>query len=175
MLIIAKVPSGGLGSEWRYAPINEQPRPVILDPTGRAPLKNMLAKRSKYQLPPPWIFCRDDIPRKLSEHYVPVKDYDRKFKWEDILSTLAAQGVNRVMIEGGGSVINDVLSHRVADVIVISISPVFLGKDGVGVLPVLNEPEWLEDVHSIQVENDWIVVGRMKSGELAQKLKVNIT
>src|SRR5271155_640785 len=109
----------------------------------------MLDRVSKKQIPSPWIFCRDDI-QKHGECYVPMKAYDDgKFKWEDILSTLSAKGVNLLMIEGGGVVINDVLAQRMADIIIVSISPVIMGRDGVGVLPVFQEPEWLEDVRVI--------------------------
>jgi riboflavin biosynthesis pyrimidine reductase len=170
VLIIAKIPSDGVGSRWRHAPIEEQPRAVILDPSCRAPLKKLFYRVSKKQVPSPWIFCRDDI-HKSGECHVPMKTYDDgKFKWEDILSTLSAKGANLVMIEGGGVVINDVLAQRIADIIIISISPVFLGRDGVGVLPVLQEPEWLEDVHGITLGSDIVVVGRMKRGDVAQNL-----
>ena len=92
-----------------------------------------------------------------------MKAYDDgKFKWEDILSTLSSKGVNLVMIEGGGVVINDLVAQRMADVIIVSISPVFLGRDGVGILPVLQEPEWLEDVQGIAVGRDVVVAGRIK-------------
>lgn len=160
--MIAKIPSGGLGSKWRHAPIEEQPRAVILDPNCRARLEKMLYRVSKQQVPSPWIFCRDDI-QKSGECYIPMKAYDDgKFKWEDILSTLSSKGVNLVMIEGGGVVINDLVAQRMADVIIVSISPVFLGRDGVGILPVLQEPEWLEDVQGIAVGRDVVVAGRIK-------------
>ena len=46
------------------------------------------------------------------------------------MKTLSAKGASLVMIEGGAVVINDVLAQRMADVIIISISPVILGRDG---------------------------------------------
>jgi 2,5-diamino-6-(ribosylamino)-4(3H)-pyrimidinone 5'-phosphate reductase len=168
-LMIAKVPSGGIGSKWRLAPFEEQPRAIILDPTCRAPLKKMLYRVSKKQAPAPWIFCRDDV-QKSEENYVPMKTYhDGKFKWEDILSTLSAKGANFIMIEGGGVVINDVLSCRIVDVIIVSISPVLLGCGGVGVLPVLGKPEWLEDVQTIVLGKDVVVAGRIRRDDMTQK------
>jgi len=160
--MIAKIPSGGGGSRRRYAPIENQPRPVILDPTCRARLKKMLDRVSKGLTLSPWILCRDDI-QNPGEHYVPMKVHqDGKFKWEDILSTLSAKGINSVMIEGGGIVINDVLAQRMADVIIVSISPVILGWDGVGILPFLQEPEWLKDVRVITIGSDVVVAGKIK-------------
>jgi len=84
-----------------------------------------------------------------------------KYKWEDILSALCTRGAKCIMIEGGGVVINDILTQRMADVIVF-ISPVFLGRNGVAVHPILGEPGWLEDVQSITLGNDVVVIGRMK-------------
>lgn len=92
-------------------------------------------------------------------------DDDGKFKWEDILSTLLVKGVKSVMIEGGGAVINDVLAQSMADVIVISISPVFLGRDGIGVHPILYEPEWLYDTQVINIGRDVVFIGRIKKGK----------
>ena len=90
----------------------------------------------------PWIFCRDDI-QNLGEYYIPMKAYDdRKFKWENILKTLSAKGASLVMIEGGAVVINDVLAQRMADVIIISISPVILGRDGLGTSNNLTREEY---------------------------------
>ena len=99
----------------------------------------------------------------LGKYHIPMRVYDDgKFRWEEILSTLSAKGVNLVMIEGGGVVINDVLAHRMADVIIIFISPVFLW-DGVDVHAKLPSPEWLDDVQTIQLGRDMAFVGRMKT------------
>lgn len=45
------------------------------------------------------------------------------------------------MIEGGGVVINDILAQKMADVIIVSISPVILGGGGVEVNPKLRKPK----------------------------------
>jgi 2,5-diamino-6-(ribosylamino)-4(3H)-pyrimidinone 5'-phosphate reductase len=161
MLMVAKVPVDGLNGEWKPASMDLQPRPVILDPHCRAPLKKLRRLVSKGEAKSPWIFCQDDVGKSEDDRYIPLKTYDGKFKWEDILSTLAGKGAQSVMIEGGAVVINDILTQRMADVIIITIAPVFLGTDGVGVLPTLL-PEWLEDVQSISVGNDIVVAGRIK-------------
>ena len=156
--MIAKVPLGGVGSGWRYASIEVQPRAIILDPNCRAPLTKLLNRVSQKKAQSPWIFCREDAQRS-GECYVPIKsNNDGKFEWEDILSTLSTNGTGLVLIEGGGVVINDILKQRIADIIIISISPVFLGRDGVGICPVLHEPEWLEDVQGMMVGSDYVIV-----------------
>lgn len=162
VLTIAKVPTGRGPNEWRYAPLKKQPRAVILDPKCRAPLNKMFYRLSKNQTPSPWTLCGEDIPN-LGKCHIPMKVYDDgKFKWEEILSTLSVKGVNLAMIEGGGVVINDVLAHRIADVIIVFISPVFIGR-GVQVHPELPSPEWLDDVQTIQLGQDMAFVGRMKT------------
>jgi len=67
------------------------------------------------------------------------------------------------MIEGGASVINDVLAHGVADVVIITIAPVFLGHDGVGIGPKLynDQPQWLKDTQTIFVGQDIVIAGRL--------------
>ena len=174
----AKVPSAGVGSPWRLAPIQEQPRAVILDPNCRAPLRKIYNLVRKNEIPPPWIICRDDI-KKPREHYrqkyVPLEAHNNgKFKWDDIMSTLFAKNPRTILIEGGGVVINDVLVERIANVVIISISPVSfgvgvgVGVDGVGVDSIGQEPEWLVDVQRITLGKDIVVAGRMKRGERAE-------
>ena len=63
------------------------------------------------------------------------------------------------MIEGGANVINDILTHGMADIIIITIAPVFIGRDGVGVGASVHE-EWLHDVHSLSVGRDMVIAGR---------------
>ena len=65
------------------------------------------------------------------------------------------------MIEGGATVINEILSQKIVDIIIITIAPVFLGQDGIGILPSVQE-EWLDDVQSISISRDVIVAGRVK-------------
>ena len=149
-----------LEGEWQPAGMDEQPRPVILDPDCRAPLTKLLGCVSKQEAKLPWIFCREET-HKLDDCHIPLKTHDGKFLWGDILSTLSTKGVDSVMIEGGANVINDILTQQIADVIIITIAPVFLGRDGVGILPSLQE-EWLQDVQSIPVGRDIVIAGRVK-------------
>jgi 2,5-diamino-6-(ribosylamino)-4(3H)-pyrimidinone 5'-phosphate reductase len=87
---------------------------------------------------------------------------DGRFQWDDILSILSARGIKSIMVEGGASVINDVLSKGLADVIIVTIAPVIIGEDGVGILPILEEPEWLVDTAIKAVGKDMVIAGRMR-------------
>jgi 2,5-diamino-6-(ribosylamino)-4(3H)-pyrimidinone 5'-phosphate reductase len=143
---------GELDGEWKAAVMDQQPRPVILDPSCRASLSKLLGLVPKGEAKSPWIFCTDTL--KSDDSHIPLKTHDGRFLWEDILSTLYHKGIKSIMIEGGANVINDILSQRMADVIIITIAPVFLGRDGVGILPALTG-EWLEDIKLISVGKDW--------------------
>jgi len=172
----AKVPSAGVGSRWQLAPYETQPTAVILDPNCRAQLRNIHSRVQKKEIPPPLIICRDDIPKPVENYgqsYVPLRlQNNGKFKWNDILSTLSTKNVRTIIIEGGRVVINDVLAERIADVVIISVSPDSFGVgvgvevDGVRVDPIAREPEWLVDVKRITLGRDIVVAGRMK-GETA--------
>ena len=161
--MVARIPVNGLEGEWRAARMEEQPRPVILDPHRRAHLPKLLSLVSSEQAKSPWIFCRHD-DMEANDRYVPLKMDDGGFSWPEILSTLSTRGIKSVMIEGGASVISDVLSQNLADVIIITIAPVFIGRDGVGIAASFREEEWLHDVQSISVGNDIVLAGRTRKG-----------
>lgn len=150
-----------LEGEWRAAAMEEQPRPVILDPHRRAHLPKLLSLVSQNQAKSPWILSRGD-GEEPDERHIPLKTLNGRFMWPDILSTLYARGVRSLMIEGGATVINEVLANRTADVIIITIAPVFIGRDGVGIGPILQESGWLHDVRTLSVAHDMIIAGRMK-------------
>lgn len=159
VLIVARLPVRALDGEWTAAGMEEQPRPVVLDPHCRARLPKLLHLVGEGQAKTPWIVCRDDNEKMDSEH-IPLPLHDGRFSWTEILSTLHSRGIKSVMIEGGASVINDVLTQRIADIIIITIAPVFLGRDGVGIAPVLQE-EWLHRTASRSIGKDIVLAGIM--------------
>ena len=157
-LIVARIPVNSLDGDWRAAEMEEQPRPVIVDPLRRAHLPKLLHLVSLNQAKPPWIFCREDTA-DMDDRCIPLKTHHGRFAWTDILSALYSRGVKSVMIEGGANVINDILTHGMADIIIITIAPVFIGRDSVGVGASVHE-EWLHDVHSLSVGRDMVIAGR---------------
>jgi 2,5-diamino-6-(ribosylamino)-4(3H)-pyrimidinone 5'-phosphate reductase len=159
LLMVARTPVDVLEGEWRAVGMEEQPRPVILDPHRRAHVPKLLHLVSIQEAKSPWIFCREDI--SASTVNIPLKMDGGKFSWTEILDDLYCRGIKSVMIEGGATVINDVLSQRIADVVIITIAPVFLGRDGVGILPTLQE-EWLHDVQTFPVGKDIVIAGRLQ-------------
>jgi 2,5-diamino-6-(ribosylamino)-4(3H)-pyrimidinone 5'-phosphate reductase len=143
---------GGYGGEG----LEGQPRPIILDPSGRwdftlesKVLK--LAREGKGKAP--WLITRDGQfdERKKSVlesaggrvfHLPPSSATSSTPKssipWVDILDVLGSHGIKSVMVEGGGVVINDLLSPEnftLVDSVIVTIAPVWLGKGGVQVCP----------------------------------------
>lgn len=129
-----------------------QPRPVVIDPGARwilTPESKILSTVRKGQGHGPWVviapgFAMDPTRLELLKHYggryLGLTDFDQawRLRWEAILKALAAEGVRSVMVEGGGTVINDLLhpthAHLVSS-LVITKSPTYLGKGGVVVSP----------------------------------------
>jgi 2,5-diamino-6-(ribosylamino)-4(3H)-pyrimidinone 5'-phosphate reductase len=58
--------------------------------------------------------------------------------WPEILDALRSHGIKNIMVEGGGFVINDLLSpenFKLVDSVIVTIAPTWLGKGGVQVCP----------------------------------------
>lgn len=64
-------------------------------------------------------------------------DESGRFSWRDILSALIDEGIKSVMVEGGATIINDLLRRGSAfvDSLIVTIGPVYLGSQGVEVSP----------------------------------------
>lgn len=136
---------GGLG--W-----DGQPRPVIIDPGARwilTPQSRMLVAVQEGKGKGPWVviapgFAMDPNRLEMLKYYggkyLGLTDFDKawRLRWEAILKALVAEGIKSVMIEGGGTVINELLqpdhAHLISSV-VITKAPTYLGKRGVVVSP----------------------------------------
>ena len=82
--------------------------------------------------------------------------------WSYIFKTLHGLGIESLMVEGGAKIINSLLvanqREKLVDSLIITIGPVFLGRDGVDVSPessvVLKDVKWWTGIE------DSIVCGR---------------
>lgn len=141
---------GGYGGEG----LTGQPRPVVIDPRARwqwsAESKVIkLAREGKGKAP--WVFAMEEVDeerKRILESVggavivADVQPSSRRMSWGYIMDELERRGVESVMIEGGGAVINDLLAPRnvnYVDTVIVTIAPVWLGKGGVQVCP--NERE----------------------------------
>lgn len=76
-------------------------------------------------------------------------------EWHTVLCALKGIGINSVMVEGGGYVINSLLSMASppVDSLIITIGPVFLGEKGVPVSPAeaksLKQVKWWKGIQDV--------------------------
>ena len=145
----------------RYPGVNmlSQPRPVIVDPNARWNISNSkvvtLAKNERGKIP--WVVHSSQTEAAINS---PSSDYERvlidgprtehgtsmtenptsslpKLKWISLLRTLKERGIHSVMIEGGATIINELLSQpHIVDSVIVTIAPTWLGAGGVQVSPV---------------------------------------
>ncbi|KAI1008043.1 hypothetical protein K3495_g192 [Podosphaera aphanis] len=137
----------------RCVAVRRQPRPVVLDPSGRwlhrfdgSDHLSCLA-RAGLGLPP-WVVVDAAVAststaaklvRDAGGRVLTITGYKNKSEgvdWNMILAQMAELGIHSVMVEGGSCVINDLLRLRnrylIASVIV-TIAPTYLGAGGVQV------------------------------------------
>ena len=168
---------GGYGGEG----LTGQPRPVVIDPRGRwqctAESKVLrLAREGKGKAP--WIFTMVPIDEKKRHLLESVggevivagpQPSARRLSWGYVLDELERRDIESVMIEGGGAVINDLLSPRnirFVDTVIVTIAPVWLGKGGVQVCPDKREEDGaklsvarLKDVKWVPLGDDVVLCG----------------
>ncbi|KAK8198592.1 2,5-diamino-6-(ribosylamino)-4(3H)-pyrimidinone 5'-phosphate reductase [Zalaria obscura] len=138
---------GGYGGEG----LEGQPRPIVVDPHGRWQLGQNtkilnLAKEGRGKAP--WVFTaeRPKLPTLSALQRLggtvfqlePKEEGGSMLNWEEILRTVRETGIESVMIEGGGAVINSLLAPENAhliDSVIITIAPTWLGQGGVSVSP----------------------------------------
>ncbi|KAK9390700.1 dihydrofolate reductase-like domain-containing protein [Lipomyces mesembrius] len=145
--------------------VEASPRPIIIDPTFRCKIeirsKAMMAAAS-LEGKEPWILVsaewRNSVSHsdlvhiqsieRMGARVIPViglQSDNRNESWAAILKSLKELGIHSLMVEGGARVINDLLCTSVddingtkvspVDVVIITIAPVYLGKNGVEVSP----------------------------------------
>ena len=103
---------------------------------------------------------------------MPEADGRESFSWPTILAELYARGIRSVMVEGGGTVINSLLSavnDKLVDSVIITVAPIWLGEGGVLVNPTRasrSSPACrLKDVKWHQFGEDAVLCGRPAVGQ----------
>ena len=139
---------GGLGWEG-------QPRPVIIDPRARwllTPQSRILRAVSEGKARGPWIIIAPGYPMdpnrlEMLKFYggkylgLPDMDMQYRLRWEAILKALAAEGIRSVMVEGGATIINELLqpqNAKLVNSVIVTVAPTYLGTGGVVVCPNRN-------------------------------------
>jgi 2,5-diamino-6-(ribosylamino)-4(3H)-pyrimidinone 5'-phosphate reductase len=175
-----------------------QPRPIVVDPSARwEPRESSkiieLVKQGKGKAPfviiskstfPPQE--SRDVLEKYGGKYIALDtfasnntddggDAHHHFDWSVILNVLATkENIKSIMIEGGGSIINSLLSEQrysaLVDSVIVTIAPTWLGQGGVVVSPQRRVDEHgcaipasrLTDVKWYPFGEDVVLCGRIK-------------
>ncbi|KAF8947196.1 2,5-diamino-6-(ribosylamino)-4(3H)-pyrimidinone 5'-phosphate reductase [Haplosporangium gracile] len=114
------------------------PQPIILDSKLRFPTTaKLLLPASPTK---PWIFTscnHNNIQKKTDLEALGAKvfvlnlDPSGHISLEELLSTLWENKMRSIMVEGGASVISSFLKSGLVDSFMLTIAPVYVGKDGV--------------------------------------------
>ncbi|KAL8640126.1 MAG: hypothetical protein Q9228_002925 [Teloschistes exilis] len=136
---------GGIGWE-------RQPRPVIIDPRARwmlTPQTRIMRTVAEGKGLAPWVIiapgfamdpARLDALRYYGGDYVGCTDFDKRWRlrWEAVLKALAAEGIRSIMVEGGGYVVNELLSPEHSNYVssvIVTVAPTYFGQGGAQVSP----------------------------------------
>lgn len=148
-----------------------QPQPVILDSRLRTPPQALVFQ---HPILPLIATCHDASPvARLALEDAGARiltlppDRNGQVNLEALLVELASIGINRLMVEGGAAVITSFLSARLADLLVLTLAPVYVGglhaPETLVALDGHSDPRWprLTD-HGVQtLEGDIIIWGRI--------------
>lgn len=127
---------------------HNHPRPIIIDPHGKWNYSNSKLRQivDDGNGKPPYIITSihtstnsDDIFTLGQQNgkiiQLDLSD-DSLSNWKLILHELFKLNIYSLMVEGGATIINDLLLSNFIDSVIITIGPVFLGKNGVEVSPL---------------------------------------
>lgn len=142
------------------------PLPIVLDTAARTPPESQLLRGPR----PPWIVCAPDAPpeacRRLKAAGARLLETPRaadgRLDLPIALARLKAEGIQRLMVEGGAKVIASFLRARAIDAILLTIAARWEGGlpalPGNGFKMELDQPVWLS------LDPDAVVFGRPGRG-----------
>lgn len=148
-----------------------QPQPVILDSSLRSPIQARVFQHPRQALiaacpggSPEARFSLENVGARILT--LPADRHGR-VNLEALLAKLASIGISSLMVEGGAAVITSFLTTRLADLLVLTVAPIYVG--GLHAPETLvaggdhRNPRWprLTD-HGVQtLEGDIIIWGRI--------------
>ena len=142
------------------------PRPVVLDTTARTPPGAQLLRGPQ----PPWILCAPEAPadRRLKLEAAGARlletprAADGRLDLTAALGRLRAEGLERVMVEGGATVIASFLRARAIEAVLLTIAPRW--ESGLPALQANGFKLELEHAMWLALDSDGIVFGRVAGG-----------
>ncbi|KDE08280.1 hypothetical protein MVLG_01544 [Microbotryum lychnidis-dioicae p1A1 Lamole] len=152
-------------------PIEQQPRPLILDPNLKSPTTcKLIRNHRKGTMPRPTFFCSEEstLPNDRRQEFeaagarvevLPLQATSRL----SLTALLARQDLlgRSLMIEGGASVITAFLEAGLVDLLIITVAPTIVGE-GICAVRQGNLPPDLEPVETRVFGKDTVIVARPK-------------
>lgn len=143
------------------------PQPIVLDSQLRMPAASQLCQNHDHSC---WVLTtnQDKTDRSDCELIVVAGDQSGHVNLHEALQALYERGIRSLMVEGGASVITAFLREGLADAVVLTVAPVFVG--GYNAIESFNRREMvafpqITALHSQQLENELIVWGKLLHGE----------
>lgn len=148
----------------------KQPRPIVLDSSLQTPASARLIQSAVL---PPWIITtrhaqpeRRTVLESTGAEIIELPDDERgRIALPALLEYLGQRGISRLMVEGGGRILQAFLDAQLADLAIITIAPLFLG--GVPVIEPwgrsIQTPLRLSEAGSQQLGEDVVIWGRLKA------------
>lgn len=142
--------------------LDRSPVRVVLDARLRVPLS--LAVISTVRETPTWVFCSskaspvaEDILTQKGVKVFRVSERSGKLDIDSVLKTLAAQGITRLMVEGGPTVAASFVGAGLADEVALFRSEKILGPNAIDALEgmkleALTKGFWLRDSERLGVD-----------------------
>lgn len=126
-------------------PLENQPQPIVLDTRLRTPTDCKLIKNYRNQTgKQPWLICARSMisiqdRQRLEEagaRVIPITNgmnpSNQGLDLEKVFEVCKINGINRLMIEGGSSIISSCLNytgdHPILNILVVTVSPYMVGE-----------------------------------------------
>lgn len=141
----------------------QDPQPIVLDSQLRMPPTCKLCQRVKHGC---WVLTTPEAAtdRDDCELIVVPGDKDGHVNLREAMAVLYERGIRSLMVEGGASVITAFLRSGLADAVILTVAPVFVGGyNAVGSLGDADHVPFphIDALHSQQLGNELIVWGRL--------------
>lgn len=179
----AAIDDPSLNCRYPGAGLDDQPRPIIVDPRCRfsAEDRKLCQVAAEGRGKAPWVFvprmCESDgVLESVGGAYVVWSDsaadgaLEDIAPWRFIMEELKRRGVNSIMVEGGAAVINSLLTlPEIVNATIVTIAPTWLGRGGVQVAPrsrtsdggTTGNAAWLQQTTWRQFGSDVVLCGKL--------------
>jgi diaminohydroxyphosphoribosylaminopyrimidine deaminase/5-amino-6-(5-phosphoribosylamino)uracil reductase len=141
----------------------KDPQPIVMDSQLRMPPSSRLCQNGAQRC---WVLTTPEAATQRSDCELIVVPGDEAghVNLHDALEALYGRGIRSLMVEGGGSVITAFLRAGLADAVVLTVAPVFIG--GYNAIGRLRDPDKMSfpqiaPLYSQQLGNELIVWGRL--------------